>query len=155
MTDEEQMELAKQNGILVASFIGPSAVASVVKAAGELEEVVVVARAGRTTLKALPSPNALVVEKMNNLKICSGTDCSEIAEELLAAAGGEGKVLRVTGQGGNEIRLSQDGIIESFKYHEVYTDGKFIYDPRYSKLPILRGEWAKMILKLNPGAVIK
>ena len=104
---------------------------------------------------ALHPPNAAVVENMNGLRICSGTDCSEIASALRATAG-EGRILRVTGQGGSDLRLMEYGKIDGgFKYHEVFTDGRYIYDPRLSASAVPLGDWTRMIQGLNPGAVIK
>ena len=79
----------------------------------------------------------------------------EIASTLKDVAG-NGKVLTVTGQGGSDIQLLEYGKIDSgFKYHEVFTDGKYVYDPRLSTTPVPLGDWTRMVQKLNPGAVIK
>jgi hypothetical protein len=92
---------------------------------------------------------------MNSLRISSGTDCSEIASALRATAG-EGRILRATGQGGSELRLMEYGKIDGgFKYHEVFTDGEYIYDPRLSNSAVPLGDWTRMIQGLNPGATIK
>ncbi|QDD65620.1 filamentous hemagglutinin N-terminal domain-containing protein [Herbaspirillum seropedicae] len=99
--------------------------------------------------------NPAVVEKMNSLNICSGTDCSEIASVLLKTAGG-GKIVRVSGQGGNDLKLMEYGKVDSgFKYHEVFTDGRYIYDPRLSVTPVPLGDWTSMIKQMNPGAIFK
>src|SRR5688572_24861493 len=98
---------------------------------------------------------AELVQRMNGLRICSGTDCSEIAEALRGAAGG-GQILRVTGRNGADLRLLEYGRIESgFKYHEVFTDGRYIYDPRLSPSAVALRDWFRMIEGLNPGAVVK
>jgi hypothetical protein len=98
---------------------------------------------------------AALVARMNSLRICSGTDCSEIAEALRAFAG-RGKILRVSGRNGDDLRLLEYGRIESgFKYHEVFTDGRYIYDPRLSPAEVALRDWFRMIEDLNPGAVIK
>ncbi|GKS73789.1 hypothetical protein AVME950_02855 [Acidovorax sp. SUPP950] len=104
---------------------------------------------------ALHAPNATVVEKMNNLPITTGTDCSEIAKVLMSTAG-DGRILRVTGKNGGDIRLIEYGKLDAgFKYHEVYSDGKYIYDPRLNSIPVPLGDWTRMIQQLNPGVVIK
>jgi len=101
-------------------------------------------------------PSALLVDQMNKMKICSGTDCSEIAEKLFNAVDGNGKVLRVTGANGSDLNLLEYGKVGvGFKYHEVLTDGRYVYDPRLSSSPVPKGDWQKMINALNPGAKIK
>jgi hypothetical protein len=100
-------------------------------------------------------PNSAVVEKMNNLKICSGTDCSEIAN-ILKNTAGEGRILTVTGRGGSDLKLPEYGKVDSgFKYHEIFTDGRYVYDPRLSSTPVPLSDWKRMIQGLNPGALIK
>ena len=92
---------------------------------------------------------------MNNLNILPGTDCSEIAEVLLDTAG-SGQILVVTGQNGSKLQLPEYGQTgQDFEYHEVFTDGKYVYDPRLSSKPVPLGNWTSMIRKLNPGAIIK
>jgi filamentous hemagglutinin family protein len=103
----------------------------------------------------LHPPNTAVLEKMNSLNIRAGTDCSEIASVLRATAV-EGKTLRVTGQGGADLRLLEYGKVDAgFKYHEVYTDGRYVYDPRLSSSAVPLGDWTQMVRGLNPGAIIK
>jgi hypothetical protein len=51
--------------------------------------------------------------------------------------------------------MEYEKIDEGFKYHEVFTDGKYIYDPRLSNSAISLGDWRRMIQSLNPGAIIK
>jgi filamentous hemagglutinin len=100
-------------------------------------------------------PNASIVEIMNSLKICEGSDCSEIAS-ILKNAAGSGQILTVTGQGGSGLRLLENGEIEgNFTYHQVFTDGRYVYDPRLSSVPVPLGDWSRMIWQLNPGAIIK
>jgi hypothetical protein len=62
----------------------------------------------------------------------------------------------VTGQRGMDLRLLEYGRVEEgFRYHEVFTDGKYVYDPRLSNSAVPLGDWKRMIQDLNPGAVIK
>ena len=92
---------------------------------------------------------------MNSMRICTGTDCSEIASSLTSVAN-EGRVLRVTGNAGSDLNLLEYGQVRGpFKYHEVFTDGKYVYDPRLSSVPVPKGDWTRMIQGLNPGATIK
>lgn len=99
--------------------------------------------------------NQSVIDKMKTLKICTGTDCSEIAQKLLDHAN-EGKILIVKGKDGADLKLFEYGKVETnMKYHEVYTDGKYVYDPRLSENAVPLGDWTKMVRGLNPGAEIK
>lgn len=40
-----------------------------------------------------------------------------------------------------------------FDYHQVFSDGKYIYDPRYIDIPILEDDYFKMLEKLNHGGM--
>jgi hypothetical protein len=48
----------------------------------------------------------------------------------------------------------QDGFEDQFLYHDVYTDGHFVFDPRLSAEPIPIDAWRQGILDTNPGANI-
>jgi hypothetical protein len=103
-----------------------------------------------------PRPDPVVTSRMGELKIEYGTDCSEIAADLLAAAGGRGRILRVEPSTYNVLILREYGELDSgFVYHDVYTDGHFVYDPRLSPAPVPLEEWETMIYSLNPGATIQ
>jgi hypothetical protein len=91
-------------------------------------------------------------------------DCADIAEDLLKAANGQGKIIRITAKEGAPhtligdvaaapVRVSEGGQIKDFAYHEVYTDGKYVFDPRMSSQPIPLGDWYTSINKLNPTGV--
>jgi hypothetical protein len=99
-------------------------------------------------------PNEAVTDKARNMNnIPDGTDCSEIAEDLLEAAGNVGEIIEVLPAQGQYLNLYEYGKeVDGFIYHQVYTDGKYVYDPRLSPDPVRRGEWEEMIRKLNPGA---
>ena len=85
-------------------------------------------------------------------------DCSEIAEVLLDAANGEGRIIEVTPNEGKLLDLFENGKIsdEKFYYHQVYTDGKYVYDPRLDKdKAIPKGDWEKLMRGLNPDSNFK
>jgi hypothetical protein len=102
--------------------------------------------------------NQVVLGEMKSLqeraREYKGYDCSEIAEDLLKVAKGEGQIIEVLPSGEREdltlyeFGKRQDG----FDYHQVYTDGRYVYDPRLSLEPIPKGDWEIMIRSLNPGA---
>lgn len=75
-----------------------------------------------------------------------GYDCSEIAQDFMDAANGKGKIYRIDGKDGFINGYEYNSILE-FDYHEVYSDGKFIYDPRYSNVPIEKGDYFRALKK--------
>lgn len=79
-------------------------------------------------------------------------DCSEIADDLLDAAGGKGKIIEIT-PNTDKLKALEYGDTRSFDYHQVFSDGKYIYDPRYSDIPVLQDDYFKMLEKLNPGGI--
>jgi hypothetical protein len=81
-------------------------------------------------------------------------DCSEIAEDLLKAANGKGKIIEVRPSGEiKTLTLYELGIPDKFDCHQVYADGRYVYDPRLSSEAIPKGDWEIMIRSLNPGAI--
>ncbi|MFJ9902304.1 LamG-like jellyroll fold domain-containing protein [Streptomyces sp. NPDC101152] len=96
-------------------------------------------------------PNEAVMRAMARQPIHeSSVDCSEIAENLLRAAGGEGRIISLKGEGEN-LLVPEGGTTVEYSYHQVYTDGRYVYDPRMSSDAIPRGDFMKMIRSLNPG----
>ncbi|MDP5756940.1 hypothetical protein P3838_25385 [Pseudomonas aeruginosa] len=104
-------------------------------------------------------PNKAVVDAMESPRIkgmtaCDGTDCSEIASKLLAAAGGKGKVIEVRPTQRSNLNLYENGNeVPGQAYHQVYTDGRYVYDPRLSSQPIPKGDWEQHIKGMNPDGV--
>ena len=103
-------------------------------------------------------PNWRLIEAGQNTDyLDTQYDCSEIAEDLLIAARGEGRIVEVTpGKNGSLKLLELGKVKEPFDYHQVYTDGRYVYDPRLdADKPIPKGDWEKLIRGLNPGANFK
>lgn len=99
--------------------------------------------------------DALKSDKFKNMAKCSGMDCSEIAEKLLDVAGGKGKIIEVRPKNKGQLNVFENGRTEPGQYyHQVYTDGKYIYDPRLSSQPIPKGDWEKHIKAINPDGVM-
>ena len=97
-------------------------------------------------------PNQAASKRMRTMKTCESRDCSEIAEELQAATGGQGRILEVAPAAGRTLRVPEFGKIESdFVYHQVYTDGRYVFDPRLTTTPVPKGDWKSMMKGLNPG----
>ncbi|MFG0543594.1 hypothetical protein ACF8EA_26060 [Pseudomonas sp. YQ_5] len=96
----------------------------------------------------MQSPN------IKNMTACGGTDCSEIASKLFNAAGGKGKVIEVRPKQSGNLTLFENGAKEPGQfYHQVYTDGRYVYDPRLSSNPIPKGDWEQHIKGMNPEGV--
>lgn len=63
-------------------------------------------------------------------------------------------MIEVRARAKGTLNLLENGEIESgMVYHQVYTDGRYVYDPRVSQNPIPKGDWEQHIKGLNPGGV--
>jgi filamentous hemagglutinin len=105
-------------------------------------------------------PNQAVVDAINSPQIQAWTkdadcfDCSEIAGRLLLAAGGKGQIVEVRPTVRGNLNVFENGKMEaSQSYHQVYTDGRYVYDPRLSNQPIPKGDWEQHIRNINPGGI--
>jgi len=82
------------------------------------------------------------------------TDCSDIAPKLLESAGGKGKIIEVRPTLPNQLNVYENGkTAHEQAFHQVYTDGKYVYDPRLSLKLIPKGDWEKNIKSINQGNV--
>lgn len=101
-------------------------------------------------------PDAAVLDAMmgaaiESMKSCRNSDCSEIAEKLLVAANGKGKIIEVGPKNHGSLAVYENGKIEAdFIYHQVYTDGRYVYDPRLSNNPVPLGDWEQHMKGMNP-----
>jgi RHS repeat-associated protein len=99
-------------------------------------------------------PDADLVDYMNKLKISQGTDCSEIEEKLFNFSG-KWKILNVLPLTPGQLKLIEYVILETeLQYHQVYSDGRYVYDPRFNPDAVSLGDWQRVIYGLNPGATI-
>ena len=119
------------------------------------EEILGVDRPFRNP-NATHKPDSAIVDKMNGLNPDPNMDCSEIAN-ILHKSAGKGRIIQVTGKDGARLKLLEHGKVSSpeFVYHQVFTDGKYVYDPRLGTSPIPLGDWQRFVRGLNPGAIIK
>ena len=78
-----------------------------------------------------------------------GYDCSEIATDFYDTAGQQGKIYRIEGKDG-VINGYEYGKVYDFEYHEVYSDGVYIYDPRYQNTPVLKDDYFRALKEINP-----
>lgn len=103
-----------------------------------------------------PSPGA--TRGMNQVESAARDvwiDCDEIAEAIAQeakAAGENGALIRVTPAKGSELKVLEYGRSQQYVYHEVYTDGRYAYDPRLLSRPVPLGDWKRMMSRMNPGA---
>ena len=92
--------------------------------------------------------------KMEELLKNPNIDCNDIASILKSEAGG-GKIVSFEMGAGKTLRVPECGkIIDDYIYHDVFSDGKFIYDPRYSAQAVPQSEYLSMMQKLNPGVKV-
>jgi filamentous hemagglutinin len=85
---------------------------------------------------------------------CDSSDCLEIAIKLFDAAGGKGKIIEVQPVQPRKLTVFENGKIEVGQYyHNVFTDGRYVYDPRLSSSPIPKGDWEQHIKGMNPDGV--
>ncbi|MDT0402322.1 putative T7SS-secreted protein [Streptomyces edwardsiae] len=97
-------------------------------------------------------PNEAAVAAMRATPFGGNIDCSEVAENILRETG-NGKIINFTLRGDPQILIPEDGGIREvdYRYHDVYTDGRYIYDPAMSSNPIPYGDYERAIRLLNPG----
>ncbi|KUN75180.1 type IV secretion protein Rhs, partial [Streptomyces bungoensis] len=98
-------------------------------------------------------PSEAATHVMRSAPIGGNIDCSEIAEYIMRETGGEGKIVNFTVRNSPEIvipeRMGQE--LATYRYHDVYTDGRYVYDPAMSKNPIPYGDYERAIRLSNPG----
>ena len=132
-------------------------VADIAEGAGKAAEDA--GKAGKTAGKVGESGSKggsdVVQSKFNKLlnsdyyKNNPGYDCSEIATDFYDTAGQQGKIYRIEGKDG-VINGYEYGKVYDFEYHEVYSDGVYIYDPRYQNMPVLKDDYFRALKEINP-----
>ena len=82
-------------------------------------------------------------------------DCSEIADIMLKSANNKGYIMEVKPIKQGNLNVYENGSMVTHQYyHQVYTDGKYVFDPRVSTTPIPKGDWEQHIRNINNGDVI-
>jgi hypothetical protein len=119
------------------------------------------------------SPNVGAQTRLDELakRYVSETDqcaiyCTSYAEDLMAASGGEGKIVVLSSRnmkwretyhssmGGNgALDLPTIAGKERFSYHSVYTDGRFMFDPFVSELPLPQAQYLRMLSQENSAGI--
>jgi RHS repeat-associated protein len=98
-------------------------------------------------------PDEGAVAAMRSAPIGGNIDCSEIAEYILREGGGRGNIINFTMRDSSAINIPEDAgrIVTEYRYHDVYTDGRYVYDPAMSSKPIPYGDYERAIRLENPG----
>ncbi|MGX1132823.1 RHS repeat-associated protein [Streptomyces glaucescens] len=101
-------------------------------------------------------PDEAAIAAMRSAPIGGNIDCSEIAEYILRETGGRGKIINITTPDGSDVRIPEKSGTElsDYRYHDVYTDGRYVYDPALSREPIPYGDYERAIRLENPGKKI-
>lgn len=93
-------------------------------------------------------------EGFQSLVLNRAIDCSRLAQEIMEAAGNLGGQLNISPALGREMVSHYiEGELVLSRYHVVYTDGQFVYDPRWSETPIPRIEYEEDLRRLNGPTV--
>jgi len=99
----------------------------------------------------LTNPNEAFIKRINNIEC---VDCDDLARDFYKATDGTGKILDLSVPN-SEIKVYELGKLENFVDHRVYTDGKYVFDPRFSKEPVPIDKYLNDLKALNPNLVIK
>jgi hypothetical protein len=82
-------------------------------------------------------------------------ECTEIAADLQAASGNVGAQLTISPPPGRRtVKWPRNLGPAEGNYHTVYTDGNFVFDPRYRSTPIPIAEWQAEVNALNGMEII-
>jgi filamentous hemagglutinin len=150
MADQAQAALAHGNyGLAAALGVGSLVDAGMgVLTGGESKVIAGAEKAGAEILPDMTRPirtpnpdfppNQSIVDAMNGpamqKMVANGdcVDCSDIAGYLYDVSGGKGQVLEVTPATRNNLNVYENGRLEEGQsYHQVYTDGQYVYDPQF------------------------
>ncbi|WP_420706606.1 DUF6531 domain-containing protein [Streptomyces sp. NRRL F-5727] len=98
-------------------------------------------------------PDQAAVDAMRAAPRGGNIDCSEIAERILEGSSGDGKIINLTTRGSDVINIPEEmgSKVTEYRYHDIYTDGRYVYDPAMSSDPIPYGDYERAIRLLNPG----
>ncbi|MGV9554281.1 putative T7SS-secreted protein [Streptomyces sp. NPDC003522] len=101
-------------------------------------------------------PDEGAITAMRSAPIGGNIDCSEIAEYILRENGGKGKIINFTSPHSSTINIPEQSgsLVQEYRYHDVYTDGRYVYDPAMSSNPITYGDYERAIRLENPDKKI-
>ncbi|MFH8578872.1 putative T7SS-secreted protein [Streptomyces zaomyceticus] len=98
-------------------------------------------------------PDQAAVDAMRSAPRGGNIDCSEIAERVLEGSSGNGKIINFTLREGEFVNIPENmgSEVTGYRYHDVYTDRRYVYDPAMSSDPIPYGDYERAIRLNNPG----
>ncbi|MFJ9799775.1 putative T7SS-secreted protein [Streptomyces sp. NPDC101145] len=98
-------------------------------------------------------PNQSTIDAMRSAPTGGNIDCSEIAEYIRRETDGDGKIINFTSRHDREILIPSNGgkQITEYVYHDVFTDGRYVYDPEMGLDPVPYGDYVRAIRLMNPG----
>jgi filamentous hemagglutinin len=105
-----------------------------------------------------PAPNPAAADLLQDPafqeQALSGAECTDLGGALQDAAGNQGGTLSVSpGEGATTVQHpTQLGVAES-NFHQVFTDGNYVFDPVYSTKPIPIAQYIELIQDLSGGNV--
>ncbi|MFD7556413.1 putative T7SS-secreted protein [Streptomyces sp. NPDC059835] len=103
-------------------------------------------------------PKQNLVDAMRSSPKGDEVDCTDISNFIMGQANGEGKIVHYITPSGN-IKTPESGpngiMNEGYEFHQVYTDGRYIYDPTLSLDPIPRGDYERALRSQNDERVIR
>lgn len=100
-----------------------------------------------SSVKVPNSAASNAMKEMNNIH--PGVDCLELAEDLLKVSGNRGKILNIKPISDELVTIPELSGPSRYVYHQIYTDGTYVFDPRYTIKPILKDEYFNIINELN------
>lgn len=103
------------------------------------------------------APKQSLVDAMRSAPRGEYIDCTEISTFIMKRAEGEGEIVHCITPSGNikTPEAGANGITNAdYVFHQVYTDGRYTYDPTLSLDPIPRGDYERALRSQNGERVI-
>lgn len=98
-------------------------------------------------------------QELTSSKLPYGFDCSEIAEDLYREGKlsgiTSGKILSIIPVNHPSLFVIEYGEAVEYMYHHVYSDGEFVYDPRFNIEPMKEQDYLQLIYSINTGKKVK
>ncbi|OVE54729.1 hypothetical protein B0E34_18070 [Chryseobacterium mucoviscidosis] len=76
-------------------------------------------------------------------------DCSEIAEKILEEFK-TGEIIELTPKEGRWMKGYENGVIDDWVYHQIYTNGDMVFDPWFSESSVSLSKYLEEMNKINP-----
>jgi len=103
----------------------------------------------------LVKPHSKALEKMKTMtNLHQNYDCSEIAEDLFKSAN-KGCIYLIKPTDSNTVLVIENKQVMEYEYHEVYSDGNYVFDPRMSEDPIPKVKYFGELSKLNKNKTLQ